>query len=82
MSSTASTQLRGFSSLSDFTCVSPQVLFQLSRVHELVMTLSTFWQRFAFNKNKEYISLLLEGLLIPTCCCRRDAHLYELCNGF
>lgn len=28
---------------SDFTCVSSQVLFQLSRVHKLVMTLSAFW---------------------------------------
>lgn len=35
---------------SDLTCVSSQVLFQLSCVHELVMTLSTFRQRFTFMK--------------------------------
>lgn len=32
------------------TCVSSQVLFQLGCVHELVMTLSTFRQRFTFIK--------------------------------
>lgn len=32
------------------TCVSSQVLFQLGCVHELVMTLSTFRQRFTFVK--------------------------------
>lgn len=32
----------------DLTCVSSQVLFQLSCVHELVMTLCTFRQRFTF----------------------------------
>lgn len=49
---------------SDLTCVSSQVLFQLSCVHELVMTLCTFRQRFTFiikNKIKNHFQPALSN---------------------